>query len=110
MRENVFAGSVITANSPFWQRLVDPVVPTPESSMSRSCRCRGHERSGPTVAVKPVSQPGAADLPLPRLTQPRLVEHRGERVVVVARQVDVDLGDLTPGGQRQREQVDLGRA
>ena len=32
----------------------------------------------------------------PRRAHPRLVEHRGQRVVVVAGQVDVDLGDLAP--------------
>jgi hypothetical protein len=37
MRANVFAGSVITADSPFWKRPVDPVGPTPESIIPRSC-------------------------------------------------------------------------
>jgi hypothetical protein len=40
MRSNIFAGSVITADSPFWKRPVDPVRPTPESIISRSCRWR----------------------------------------------------------------------
>jgi hypothetical protein len=37
MRSNVFAGSVITADSPFRKRPVDPVRLAPEWIISRSC-------------------------------------------------------------------------
>src|ERR1700722_2369768 len=75
--------------------------------MSRSCRWHGHERSLPTVAVPPVPQTRAAGLPLPGRADPLLIEYRGDGVTVVARQVDVDLGDLAPASSWHRKGIDL---
>src|SRR5271163_5178862 len=75
--------------------------------MSRS-RCRGGNRClRAEIAVEPVPQSRPAGLPLPRRTDPRLVEHRGYDVAVIARQVDVDLGDFAPAGPRHCERIDL---
>ena len=57
--------------------------------------------------MKPVAHTRTAGLPLPRRADPHLVEHRGHRVAVVARQVDVDLGDLAPISPWQSQSVDL---
>src|SRR6478752_7094847 len=59
------------------------------------------------VAEEPVPQSGRAGQPVPLDADPLLVEYRRHRVVVLARQVDVDLGDLAPGRQRQGQCVDL---
>src|ERR1700744_196642 len=107
LRVNVFAGSVITANSPFRKRLLDLMRDRPLCPSMSGRPMGATVRSGPTVAVEPISQARPAGQPVPGITQPAVVEDGGQRVVVIAPQVDFDLGDFVPGGVWQREQIDL---
>src|SRR6201995_1093320 len=75
--------------------------------MSRYSRPGGNRCLRAYIAVEPVPQPRPTGHPLPRRTDPRLVEHRGDDVAVIASQVDVDLGDFAPAGPRHCERIDL---
>ncbi len=75
-----------------------------DRSPARRVRRQLHRRG---VAQEPVPKARRTGQPVPRGTRPAFVEHRRHRVVVLAWQVDLHLGDLAPSGDRQGQRVDL---